>query len=444
MELSRRIDLALEYRMLALPPDPVRPLSRAWNAMFALPPNIRRFEQRTYYSMLIANFMAFVLHFVWIFVFHFLGFTLLSKINIASIFVFIFCIILLRARGLILTAVLIGMTEVLVHQGIAIYFLGWGYGFQYYLLVIVAFAFMMNFQPMAIPVGMFLVCLFCFLGFYYEVQYWRDSHVDLGAAVQEIFLMANVTSAFTILAIMSYVYSEAARIAEAKLDLERQKSDNLLLNILPAPIAQRLKDDNCIIADHFDSTTVMFSDIVGFTAMSEQSSPAEIVSYLNRMFSAFDDLADKYRLEKIKTIGDAYMVAGGFPEKRACHAKDVCAMALEMLEVVERCNTVTGQPVSIRIGIHTGPAVAGVIGIKKFAYDVWGDTVNTASRMESSGLPGRIQLSEQAAELLGDDFLIEERGVIELKGKCSMKTYWLLGRHPNKATAEVAANGSVG
>ena len=184
--------------------------------------------------MLIANFMAFVLHFVWIFVFELLGFSLLSRINIGSIFVFIFCMVLLRARGLILTAVLIGMTEVLVHQGIAIYFLGWGYGFQYYLLVIVAFAFMMNFQPMAIPIGMFLVCLFCFLGFYYEVQYWREPHVDLGPTVQETFLMANVTSAFAILAIMSYVYSEAARIAEVKLDLERNKSETLLLNILPA------------------------------------------------------------------------------------------------------------------------------------------------------------------------------------------------------------------
>ena len=133
----------------------------------------------------------------------------------------------------------------------------------------------------------------------------------------------------------------------------------------------------------------MFSDIVGFTAMSEKASPAELVNYLNRMFSAFDDLAEKYGLEKIKTIGDAYMVAGGFPEKRECHAKDVSAMALEMLEVVKHFNSAIHQPVSIRIGIHTGPAVAGVIGIKKFAYDVWGDTVNTASRMESSGMPGR-------------------------------------------------------
>jgi class 3 adenylate cyclase len=406
----------------------MRTFRQAWDWFCTLPPNIERFDQRKYYSMLIANFMAFVLHFTWIFVFAMLGFTLLSRINIVSTFIFIFCILLLRSTGMILLAVLIGMTEVVVHQGIAIYFLGWDYGFQYFLLVIVAFAFMMNFRPMAIPVGMFLVSLFSFLGFYYRVQYWLDPHVYLGHTTQEVFLMANVTTAFTILAIMSYVYSEAARKAEAALDVEKQKSERLLLNILPAPIAERLKEDNCIIADHFDSTTVMFSDIVGFTAMSEKVAPAELVNYLNRMFSAFDDLAERHGLEKIKTIGDAYMVAGGFPEKRSCHAKNVSAMALEMLEVVKRFNVGADKPVSIRIGIHTGPAVAGVIGIKKFAYDVWGDTVNTASRMEASGMPGRIQLSEQAAQQLGDEFIVEERGMVELKGKCSMKTFWLVGR----------------
>jgi adenylate cyclase len=394
---------------------------------FAVPPNINRWERRTYYSMLIANLMAFLLHFIWIFVFHSLGFNWLGNINIISTLIFLFCMVLLRFKGLILTVVLIGMTEVILHQGIAIYYLGWDYGFQYFLLVIVAFAFMMNFRPLTIPVGMFLVSLFSFLGFYYSVQYWLVPHVDLGDTTQEVFLMANVTTAFLILAIMSFVYSEAARKAEAALDIEKQKSERLLLNILPVSIAERLKEDSSIIADHFESTTVLFSDIVGFTAMTEKITPKELVEYLNRMFSAFDDLAEKYGLEKIKTIGDAYMVAGGFPEARDCHARDVCSMALEMLEVVKQCNNATRQPVDIRIGIHTGPAVAGVIGIKKFAYDVWGDTVNTASRMESSGQPGRIQLTEQAAAKLNGEFILEERGMVDIKGKCSMKTFWLIG-----------------
>lgn len=400
-----------------------------WGAIqssIAVPTNVLRYDHRTYYSMMIANILAFLLHFAWIFIFYALGFIPLSLINIASVSIFVLNMLMLRFWGTVLTSVLIGSAEVLTHQFLAIYFLGWGYGFQYFLLVIVAFAFMMNFKTMIVPAVMFIVCLVSFLGFYYEVQYWNAPHVDLGGNVQEMFLMANVTSAFAILAIMSFVYSEAARTAEAKLDLERQKSEKLLLNILPVSVAQRLKDDEAIIADHFDSTTVLFSDIVGFTALSETVSPTELVSRLNRIFSAFDDLAEKYNLEKIKTIGDAYMVAGGFPETRPGHAIDVASMALEMLTVLADSELETEQSIEIRIGIHCGPAVAGVIGIKKFAYDVWGDTVNIASRMESSGLPGRIQLSEDAAVLLRHDFKIQERGLVEVKGKGSMKTYWLL------------------
>ena len=377
--------------------------------------------------MLLANFMALVLHFSWIFIFRNLGLTALSLFNVGSVCLWIFNIAILCRWGAILTAVVVGSTEVVVHQFLAIYYLGWGYGFQYFLLVIVAFAFMMNFKSLVIPVTMFVVCLVSFLGFYYYVQYWNLPHPDPGATVRETFLMANVTSAFAILAFMSYVYSEAARTAEAKLEIERLKSERLLLNILPVSIAQRLKEDESVIADHFESATVMFADIVGFTALSERESPTEMVNRLNRMFSAFDDLAEKHGLEKIKTIGDAYMVAGGLPDLRDHHAKNVCAMALDMLEAVARCNLAVERPINVRIGIHTGPAVAGVIGIKKFVYDVWGDTVNTASRMESSGAPGRIQLSEQAAALLDGEFVLEERGTVEVKGKGELKTFWLIG-----------------
>jgi len=403
------------------------------NSILSVPPNVARYDHRTYYSMLIANFMALLLHLSWIFVFYDRGLSTLSLVNVGSVIIWIFNIAILCRWGAVLTAVVIGSTEVAGHQFLAIYYLGWGFGFQYYLLVIVAFAFMMNFRTMWIPGTMFVVCLLSFLGFYYRVQHWNKPHPDLGPIVRETFLMANVTSAFMILAIMSYVYSEAARTAEAKLDLEREKSERLLLNILPVSIAQRLKEDDSIIADHFDSATVMFSDIVGFTALSEKVTPTELVGHLNRIFSAFDDLADKHGLEKIKTIGDAYMVAGGFPQKRDGHTNDVSAMALDMLEAVAECTCGTEEAVRVRIGIHTGPAVAGVIGIKKFAYDVWGDTVNTASRMESSGLPGRIQISEQAAARLDDDFVVEERGTVEVKGKGCMKTYWLLGRRQAEA-----------
>jgi len=394
----------------------------------AVPANVERYDYRTYYAMLIANSMAFLLHFSWIFIFRSLDFAPLSWINVGSVLIWIFNIAILCRLGAVLTAVVIGSAEVVTHQALAIYYLGWGYGFQYYLLVVVAFAFMMNFKSIFIPATMFVVCLVAFLRFYYHVQYWNMPHADLGSTAQEIFLMANVTSAFAILAMMSYVYSEAARKAEAMLEIERQKSEGLLLNILPASIAERLKADSSVIADHFESATVMFADIVGFTAMSEQVTPTELVNRLNRLFSAFDDLAEQYGLEKIKTIGDAYMVAGGLPEQEDGHALGVCSMALDMLEVVAEVSQAMPQPIDIRIGIHTGPTVAGVIGIKKFVYDIWGDTVNTASRMESSGEPGRIQLSEQAAAQLDDAFVLEARGEVAVKGKGNMKTFWLLRR----------------
>lgn len=401
--------------------------------LFDVPSSVERYDYRMYLSMIIANYIALLLHLSWVFIFYALDFMPLSIINVVSVIFWIFSIKMLRGWGAMLTAVVLGSTEVLIHQFLAVYYLGWGYGFQFYLLVIVAFTFLMNFKKvMYIPVTLFFVCLTSFLGFYYQVQYWNMPHVDLGDTVRETFLMINVSSAFAILAIMSYVYSDAAQKAEAMLDLERIKSETLLLNILPVPIAQRLKEGHCEIADHFDSATVLFSDIVGFTALSEKVAPKELVRRLNKIFCAFDVLAEKHNLEKIKTIGDAYMVAGGFPEARDGHVRDVCAMALDMLDAVQECNQDDELPVDIRIGIHTGPAVAGVIGTKKFAYDVWGDTVNTASRMESSGETGRIQISEQVATMLDitfeGEFEIEERGTVEVKGKGRMKTYWLLSR----------------
>lgn len=415
--------------MLPSMPEFARNILTKLSPMLRVPPNIQRYDYRMYLSMIIANYIAFLLHFSWIFIFYALDCPTLSYINIGSVLVWIYSITILYRKGAMIQAVIIGSAEVIIHQYLAVYYLGWDYGFQYYLLVIVAFTFLMNFKTvMYIPIVLFFVCLLSFLGFYYQVQYWYEPHVDLGSTAREAFLMVNVSSAFAILAIMSFVYSEAAQKAEALLELERVKSERLLLNILPVSIAQRLKNNSAVIADHFDSTTVMFCDIVGFTDLSEKVTPKELVGHLNRIFCAFDDLAEKHGLEKIKTIGDNYMVAGGFPEKSDSHVKDIASMALDMLAVVDAYDDETDQTFQIRLGIHTGPAVAGVIGIKKFAYDVWGDTVNTASRMESSGQPGRIQLSEQAAELLKSDFVVEERGVVEVKGKGNMKTFWLVSR----------------
>jgi class 3 adenylate cyclase len=206
-----------------------------------------------------------------------------------------------------------------------------------------------------------------------------------------------------------------------------RENEELLLNILPASIAQRLRSGEVVIADRFDELTVLFADCVGFTEMSSRLPPAQVVELLNRVFSAFDSLADRYGLEKIKTIGDAYMVAGGLLPG-SDHPEQVAAMGLEMLSEVERLRAASFPRLEVRIGMHIGPAVAGVIGLKKFIYDVWGDTVNVASRMETLGEPGRLHVTESTQRRLQPAFEFEPRGTIEVKGLGPTATYFLVGR----------------
>lgn len=213
-----------------------------------------------------------------------------------------------------------------------------------------------------------------------------------------------------------------------KLAHEQEKSERLLLNILPKAIAERLKRGESTIADSFADVTVMFADLVGFTKLSTHLSPAELVELLNEIFSAFDELADRYGLEKIKTIGDAYMVVGGLPTPSNDHAEAIAEMAIEIQATIAKVRTKSDRQLSIRIGIHTGPVEAGVIGTKKFTYDLWGDTVNTASRMESQGVPGGIQVTVATYDRLRDKYVFEERGIIQVKGKGDMMTYLLVAR----------------
>ncbi|MEG4027168.1 MULTISPECIES: adenylate/guanylate cyclase domain-containing protein [unclassified Microcoleus] len=209
------------------------------------------------------------------------------------------------------------------------------------------------------------------------------------------------------------------------LRVQQEQSERLLLNILPEEIANRLKRGDSTIADTFADVTVLFADIVGFTQLSSRVSPTQLVALLNDIFSTFDNLAEKHGLEKIKTIGDAYMVVGGLPIPRQDHAEAIAQMAIDMQEAITDFSNLHNQDFSIRIGINSGPVVAGVIGIKKFIYDLWGDTVNTASRMESHGLPGCIHVTETTYQQLREKYSFENRGVIEVKGKGQMTTYLL-------------------
>jgi class 3 adenylate cyclase len=230
---------------------------------------------------------------------------------------------------------------------------------------------------------------------------------------------------FATLAASAYYTRQATLLAEAALGHAHRRADELLLNILPASIAGRLLAEGGTIADGFADVTVLFADIVGFTKLSARMAPARIVAMLDELFCRFDDLAGQLGLEKIKTIGDCYMVAGGLPEARADHATAVARMALGMLREVQAFAAARGEAIDVRIGMHSGPVVAGVIGKRKFIYDLWGDTVNVASRMESHGVPGAIQVSDECRRLLEGTFRFARRGTIEVKGKGAMET-WLL------------------
>ncbi len=216
------------------------------------------------------------------------------------------------------------------------------------------------------------------------------------------------------------------KATEAELHKQRIRSERLLLNVLPQAVAERLKRGETRIADNFSRATVLFADIANFTRLSAQISPRELIDLLNNIFSAFDDLADRYHLEKIKTIGDAYMLVGGIPSPTPEHEAAVARMALGMQRAIAQFKTPEGQPITLRVGIHTGPVVAGVIGTRKFTYDLWGDTVNVASRMELQGEPGRIQVTAPVYERLNDRFEFLARGPIEIRGKGTMHTYWLM------------------
>ena len=218
------------------------------------------------------------------------------------------------------------------------------------------------------------------------------------------------------------------KVWEEALRYQQECTEELLLNILPAPIAQRLKRAESTIADNFADVTVLFADLVNFTEISAEIPPTRLVDLLNKIFSEFDKLAEKHSLEKIKTIGDAYMVVGGLPTTRPDHAEAIAEMALDMQQQITRFKGVNGEPFRLRIGINTGPVIAGVIGTKKFTYDLWGDTVNVASRMESHGVAGCIQVTATTYERLKDKYVFEERGVTHIKGKGDMMTYWLMGR----------------
>lgn len=397
------------------------------NMLYDLHPSIEPIMRKPLKALITGSCLAILYCSIFAVVFSWVGSWMVAMCFLYGLITFGFILMLRRyGRG----DYFIGGFSVLLISFLltGVYEFGWECGFQYPLVAALSYAFLPRFENIIYPVLVCLANLGAFFLGYYHIQYLNPSTVELTVTMTNVMYVANVSIAFSAVAILSYLFEKDAYESEKQVFVEKEKSEDLLHNILPSPIATRLKENPKIIADGFESVSVMFADIVGFTRLSTVFSPDELVAYLNGIFSHFDSLAQKYELEKIKTIGDAYMVSGGLPAHTPGHLERMADMALDMLKFVEAHDHIGEQKLEIRIGLHTGPVVAGVIGIKKFAYDLWGDTVNIASRMESNGEPSKINVTGMVKGKLNESYEFEVREPMEIKGKGMMQTYFLTGK----------------
>ena len=319
------------------------------------------------------------------------------------------------------------------------YYLGAVSGFQLYILGAIIYPWLAPFIGRRLKLtytalGTLVFAGLCVLGFLHEPAH------PLAWPLLPVLAAMNAAGIAGMLIALVVTYEIAVEHAEKEARTANAESEALLLNILPRKVAAQLKHDPHAIAELYGEVTIVFADIVDFTPLSLRLHPLALVRLLNNVFSAFDELAVRYGVEKIKTIGDAYMAVAGLPEPRADHAQVIADLALDMLTVVPRFTDDTGTPMTIRVGISSGVVVAGVIGKSKFLYDLWGDPVNTAGRMESYSLPGRIQVSEAAKHLLEKSHRLDYRGEIDIKGKGKVHTWFLSGR----LVARAAENASAG
>lgn len=354
------------------------------------------------------------------------GVTFMVYFNVFSVAAFATAFVLLQ-RGYYRLPFWLANLELILHGIAATICVGPLYSFQNYAFLVVVLWFIQPFYPI------WLSALFAAatLASAAVVQYVAITNPPIYQIPEDMANSMAVTPIVTwpiyVLALVLPFIMTSAR-AEKELSAAYDESERLLLNILPAPIAERLKATRGMIADDFDRVAILFADIVGFTAMSERLPPARIVALLNEVFNAIDELAARYKVEKIKTIGDAYMVVAGVPDKMDDPDDTIARLALDIQEAVSGFTLPdSDEKVQVRIGINSGKVVAGVIGQRKFAYDLWGDAVNVASRMEATGVPGRIQLAESLAAVLSDRFEFEPRGEVEVKGKGKIKTCFLVG-----------------
>lgn len=383
-------------------------------------------KYRYYLFLLTTSILAFFAHFTFIFLFWLFNIQVLFIFNIVSAIIYSLLFFLYVRRGKSILYLIVLLIESILHHTLCVILIGWDAGFQYYLLTL-AFGIMLGSDNRKLRnvLSVIWASAFLVLDFYFRNA---TPQYDVDALYINILYYINLITVLGVMVFMPRFSSNLVETFEDAFEREHKKSEELLHNILPAPIAKRLKEEKKNLADGFECTSILFADIVGFTPMSQKTSPEDVVSFLNSVFSRFDDLAEKHGLEKIKTIGDAYMVAAGIPERCGGHAELMAEMALDMVDAVKDMRDTTGNPLTMRIGINSGPVIAGVIGKKKFIYDLWGDAVNTASRMESHGLPGEIQVTGETYELLKDKYEFCCRGEVAIKGKGAVTTWLLKGR----------------
>jgi class 3 adenylate cyclase len=355
--------------------------------------------------------------------FYFLDRPVLAVFNIASTAIFVACT-WLQKRDHASSAFMLASIEICVHAILSTLLLGMETGFFFYILLLSGIAILGPLKEMRLRI--FSSAMFAGLAAVLCAYVLANGADDpLGFEWTAVFLIANILLLVLFLAVILRSYDHAVSAAETALQMEHGRSEALLDNIMPPEVSARLKQGEEPIADSHPQVTVLFADIVGFTERSASMPPERLIELLNNAFTRFDQLVERYDLEKIKTIGDAYMVVGGVPQARDDHAQAVAGLALDMIRASDEISRTTGEPFSVRIGINSGPVVAGVIGETKLAYDLWGDVVNTASRMESHGEPGKVQITSATRELLDGSFACEPREGVDIKGKGVMTTYYL-------------------
>lgn len=397
--------------------------------MTIIPNRVSPQNEKFYHTTNIAYYFGFFGHGFGIIGFYMIGVMELFWFNLLFSLPAFGAVIILNRLNKINLAFAFAFFELYLHQVAFVYYLGWDAGGQLLLIYLAGLCFFNPVWSRAIQFIMLAVIAATYVVLYF---FFGDGlYTMTDAAVSAMFTISAIGTP-TLIGVLIAGYSRNAHRAEiqlqkanAEITAAHKETRGLLLNILPEPIADRLEKGERQIADSVSEATILFSDLVGFTKFSSTKSAETIVTMLNKLFYEFDTIVEEEGLEKIKTIGDGYMVASGLPEPRSDHAVAAIRVALRMQEALQAYNTKYAESLNIRIGISSGPVVAGVIGRNKFTYDLWGDPVNTASRMESHGEPGRIQISELTRVAIADAYAVEPRGSIEIKGKGSMQTYFV-------------------